>query len=38
MQLCTARIAGHRLRNALLVLGSALQFIAVALLALHAAR
>jgi len=38
IQLCTARIAGHRLRNALLVLGSALQFIAVALLALHAAR
>ncbi len=38
IQLCAARIAGHRLRNALLVLGSALQFIAVALLALHAAR
>lgn len=38
IQLCAARIAGHRLRNALLVLGSALQFIAVTLLALHAAR
>ncbi len=37
-QLCGARMAGHRLRNALLVLGSALQFIAVALLALLAAR
>lgn len=37
-QLLAARLAGHRLRNALLVLGSALQFIAVALLALPAAR
>ncbi|HDS1531427.1 TPA: hypothetical protein QEK88_001260 [Stenotrophomonas maltophilia] len=37
-QLRGARMAGHRLRNALLVLGSALQFIAVALLALLAAR
>lgn len=37
-QLFAARLSGHRLRNALLVLGSALQFIAVALLALLAAR
>ena len=37
-QLFAARLAGHRLRNALLVLGSALQFIAVALLTLLAAR
>lgn len=37
-QLCGARMPGHRLRNTLLVLGSALQFIAVALLALLAAR
>ncbi|PJL04630.1 MULTISPECIES: hypothetical protein [Stenotrophomonas] len=37
-QLFGARLSGHRLRNALLVLGSALQFIAVALLALLAAR
>ncbi len=36
-QFCGARMAGHRLRNVLLVLGSALQFIAVALLALLAA-
>ncbi|MBA0395544.1 hypothetical protein D7U98_09005 [Stenotrophomonas maltophilia] len=37
-QLFAARLSGHRLRNALLVLGSALQFIAVALLTLLAAR
>lgn len=37
-QLCSARMPGQRLRSALLVLGSALQFIAVALLALLAAR
>lgn len=37
-QFCGARMAGHRLRNALLVLGSALQFIALALLALLSAR
>ncbi|WP_258179457.1 MULTISPECIES: hypothetical protein [Stenotrophomonas] len=36
-QLFGARMAGQRLRNALLVLGSALQFIAMALLALLAA-
>jgi hypothetical protein len=36
-QLCGARLASHRLRNALLVLGSGLQFIAAALLALPAA-
>ncbi|WP_414492817.1 hypothetical protein [Stenotrophomonas maltophilia] len=36
-QLFGARMAGQRLRNALLVLGSALQFIAVALFALLSA-
>lgn len=37
-QLCGARMPGYRLRNALLVVGSVLQFIAVALLALLVAR
>ncbi|MCO7468717.1 hypothetical protein NJG16_01375 [Stenotrophomonas maltophilia] len=36
-QLCSVRVAADRLRNVLLVLGSALQFIAVALLSSMAA-